>query len=329
MDQEHAIIAEDVRKNYRQGVEGAGLNGFNLRVNAGTVCGLLGPNGAGKTTTVRVLATLLQLQSGRARVAGYDVSTQGHAVRENIGLVGQYAAVDDVLTGQQNLELWGRLRHLGASDAKRRAEQLMEQFDLRDAANVSVAKYSGGMRRRLDLAASLVVAPRVLFVDEPTTGLDPASRREVWNAIRELVRGGTTVLLTTQYLEEADHLADQIALLLAGTVVAQGTPTALKQRIGTDRLEVHVSHHDDWDATLRIVQHLGSEVVDRDEAALMLSVPVAASVPSLLRVAAQLHEQGIEPADLRIRRPSLDEVFLHITRAPATSTIEHRSEVTS
>lgn len=322
MDGEEAIIAEDVRKNYRHGVEGAGLNGFDLQVKAGTVCGLLGPNGAGKTTAVRVLATLLRLDSGWARVAGYDVVTQGHAVRENVGLVGQYAAVDEVLTGRQNLELWGRLRHLDSATAKRRAGELLQQFDLADAANIAVGKYSGGMRRRLDLAASLFVAPRVLFVDEPTTGLDPASRQEVWSAMRALVRGGTTVLLTTQYLEEADQLADQIALLRAGVVVAEGTPTALKQAMGTERLEIHVNRHADWEATLGIVRQTVSDAVDGDEATLRLSVPVVSGVQTMLRVAALLHEQGIEPADLGIRRPSLDEVFLHVTRDLATSARE-------
>ena len=280
---------------------------------------MLGPNGAGKTTAIRVLTTLLHLDSGSAHVAGYDVSTQGQHVRENIGLVGQNAAVDEVLTGKQNLLLFGRLYHLGSAAAQRRAIELLEQFDLTEAANISVSKYSGGMRRRLDLAASLIVSPCVLFVDEPTTGLDPASRREVWNAIRELVKGGTTVLLTTQYLEEADQLADQIALLQAGKVVAEGTPAALKQATGIDRLELTLRRAEDFDASLTIARQLAGEEVVIDEAALTLSIPVAAGIQSLLHAAARLHEQGIEPADLQLRHPSLDEVFLHFTSTSATS----------
>lgn len=314
-----AIIAEDVYKHYAKGIDGAGLNGFDLRVGTGTVCGLLGPNGAGKTTAVRVLTTLLQLDSGSAHVAGYDVRTQGRQVRENIGLVGQYAAIDEVLTGKQNLELFGRLYHLDSAVAKRRALELLERFGLAEAANTPVGKYSGGMRRRLDLAASLIIVPKVLFVDEPTTGLDPASRQEVWNAIRELVRGGTTVLLTTQYLEEADQLADQIVLLQAGKVVAEGTPEALKKEAGTDRLELTLRRAEDFDASLNIARPLALGEPRVDEVALAFSIPVRSGTHSLLEVAAQLGRQGIEPTDLQLRRPSLDEVFLHFTGKSATS----------
>lgn len=312
-----AIVAQEVRKHYAKGAAGAGLNGFNVQVRAGHVCGLLGPNGAGKTTAVRVLTTLLRLDSGSAQVAGYDVATQPRQVREHIGLVGQYAAVDEVLTGKQNLELFGRLHHLGAA-ARRRALELLEQFDLAAAANLPVGTYSGGMRRRLDLAASLIVTPRVLFVDEPTTGLDPAGRQEVWQAIRALVRQGTTVLLTTQYLEEADQLADQIVLLQAGAVVAEGTPEALKQKMGVDRLELRLHRAADIDASLAIARQVALGEVGMDEAALTLRIPVAAGTRSLLEVAARLGERGIEPADLQLRRPSLDDVFLHITSKPAT-----------
>jgi ABC-2 type transport system ATP-binding protein len=315
---QQAIIAQDVYKHYAKGIDGAGLNGFNLRVDAGTICGLLGPNGAGKTTAVRVLTTLLRMDSGSASVAGYNVNTQGQHVRENIGLVGQYAAVDEVLTGRQNLELFGQLYHLRAAAARRRALELLERFDLIEAANTPVGKYSGGMRRRLDLAVSFIVSPSVLFVDEPTTGLDPASRQEVWIAIRERVRGGTTVLLTTQYLEEADQLADQIVLLQAGKVVAAGTPAALKKETGTDRLELTLHRAEDFDACVNIARQLALADIGIDEAALTLKIPVASGIQSLLEVAARLHERGIEPADLQLRRPSLDEVFLHITSKPAT-----------
>jgi len=233
-DSSLGIAAQNLRKRY--GGQPA-LDGFSLRVRPGTVCGLLGPNGAGKTTAVRILATLLRPDSGRAFVAGYDVVRQPRQVRYRIGLVGQNASVDEILTGRQNLELFGRLGHLTARAAMTRAGELLEQFGLAEAAGRSVADYSGGMRRRLDLATSLVLSPAVLFLDEPTTGLDPAARIEVWAHIRELVGTGTTVLLTTQYLEEADQLADQIAVVDAGRIVAEGTPDELKARVGPDRVE--------------------------------------------------------------------------------------------
>lgn len=238
-----AIEVHGMSKTYRDGT--AGLAGFDLAVPAGTVCGLLGPNGAGKTTAVRVLATLLRFDQGSATVAGHDVRTRPHRVREHIGLVGQYAAVDESLTGRQNLVMFARLNHLPAAKIRTRGDELLERFDLTAAADRAVHTYSGGMRRRLDLAAGLVVAPTVLFVDEPTTGLDPGGRREVWAAVRELVDGGTTVLLTTQYLEEADQLADRVCLLDAGRVVAEGTPAELKARLGDDWLDLELATPDD------------------------------------------------------------------------------------
>lgn len=313
-----AIVAKDVCKHYAKGTEGAGLNGFHLQVAPGTVCGLLGPNGAGKTTAVTVLSTLLRMDSGSAHVAGYDVITQGQHVRENIGLVGQYAAVDEILTGKQNLELFGRLYHLGSAAARHRALELLERFDLTEAADAPVGKYSGGMRRKLDLAASLIISPQVLFVDEPTTGLDLPSRQEVWRLIHELVRGGTTVLLTTQYLEEADQLADQIVLLQAGRVVAEGTPEALKKKAGTDRLEWTLQRVEDFDVSVNIAQQIALGEVSSDDVALTLSIPVASGTRSLLEVVARLGELGIEPADLQLRHPSLDEVFLQLTGKSAT-----------
>ncbi|WP_442913905.1 ATP-binding cassette domain-containing protein [Kribbella sp. NBC_00382] len=305
------IEAFDVRKNYAGGTEGAGLNGFDLEVSAGTVTGLLGPNGAGKTTAVRILATLLRMDSGEARIAGYDVSRQGADVRRTIGLVGQYAAVDEVLTGKQNLVMFGRLNHLGHTKATSRANELLERFGLKESATLPASKYSGGMRRRLDLAASLIVAPKVLFVDEPTTGLDPAGRAEVWAAVRELVRQGTTVLLTTQYLDEADQLADRISMLKAGKVVAEGTPDALKAQLGADWLDLVLTATDEVPHILQLVERLADGEVQVDD--LKVSIPVKDRTRALIEVATLLQEASIEPADITLRRPTLDEVFLHLT----------------
>ncbi|MFI5710607.1 ATP-binding cassette domain-containing protein [Kribbella sp. NPDC051620] len=307
------IEAFDVRKNYAGGTEGAGLNGFDLEVSAGTVTGLLGPNGAGKTTAVRILATLLRMESGEARIAGYDVSRQGAEVRRTIGLVGQYAAVDEILTGKQNLVMFGRLNHLGHTRSASRADELLERFGLTESADLPASKYSGGMRRRLDLAASLIVAPKVLFVDEPTTGLDPAGRAGVWSAIRELVRQGTTVLLTTQYLDEADQLADRISMLKAGKVVAEGTPDALKAQLGADWLDLVLTATDQVPLVLQLTERLADGDVQVDD--LKVSIPVKDRTRALVEVATMLQEAKIEPADITLRRPTLDEVFLHLTGA--------------
>jgi ABC-2 type transport system ATP-binding protein len=308
---ERMIEAFDVRKNYAGGTEGAGLNGFDLEVSAGTVTGLLGPNGAGKTTAVRILATLLRMDSGEARIAGYDLSRQGAEVRRTIGLVGQYAAVDEVLTGRQNLVMFGRLNHLGHAKAQGRADELLERFGLAESAALPAAKYSGGMRRRLDLAASLIVAPKVLFVDEPTTGLDPAGRAEVWAAVRELVRQGTTVLLTTQYLDEADQLADRISMLKAGKVVAEGTPDALKAQLGADWLDLVLTATTQVPMVQQLVERLADGEIQVDD--LKVSIPVKDRTRALVEVATLLQEAKIEPADITLRRPTLDEVFLHLT----------------
>jgi ABC-2 type transport system ATP-binding protein len=308
---ERVIVADDVRKNYPGGTEGAGLNGFDLEVSAGSVVGLLGPNGAGKTTAVRILSTLLDLDSGRATVAGYDVRRQGQEVRKRIGLVGQYAAVDEILTGRQNLVMFGRLNHLSRKAALSRADELLERFALREAADQAASKYSGGMRRRLDLAASLIVAPALLFVDEPTTGLDPAGRREVWSAVRDLVRAGTTVLLTTQYLEEADQLADRISMLRAGRVVAEGTPDELKAQFGGDWLDLVLADPADVQKVLALVERLADGEVRVED--LTVSVPVRDRTKALVDVAIALRDVRIEPEDITLRRPTLDEVFLHLT----------------
>ncbi|GGL25800.1 ATP-binding cassette domain-containing protein [Planomonospora parontospora] len=322
-----AITAHDVRKNYGGTAGGAGLNGFDLRVGAGSVCGLLGPNGAGKTTAVRILSTLLDMDAGRASVAGFDVRRQGRQVRERIGLVGQYAAVDEVLTGRRNLVMFGRLNRLPAAAAARRADELLERFSLTGAARRPASGYSGGMRRRLDLAASLIVSPPVLFVDEPTTGLDPAARQEVWTAIRELVDAGTTVLLTTQYLEEADRLADRVCMLAAGRVVAEGTPDELKSALGGDRIDLVLSGPEDTEAARAVAARIASGEPDVDRAAHRIGIPVTGRVRALIRLATELNEAGIEPEDLALRRPTLDEVFLHLTGGtPATGTAAGRAD---
>ncbi|GIO37457.1 daunorubicin resistance protein DrrA family ABC transporter ATP-binding protein [Paenibacillus antibioticophila] len=309
----YAIQARNVKKHYGRTKEGPGLKGLTLNVPAGCIFGLLGPNGAGKTTAVKVLTTLLRMDEGSATVAGYDVSEEGHLVRSRIGLAGQYAAVDEQLTGYQNLELFGRLNRLTKKHAGRRAEELLTQFDLTEAANRAVGKYSGGMRRRLDLAASLIVSPDVLFVDEPTTGLDPLARQEVWRAIRSLKEEGTTVLLTTQYLEEADQLADLISILKDGRVIREGTPEHLKSSFGGDRLEVTLLRQEDAMEAERILRGIGGASVVVDNSANRISVPVSDRTGSLLKAASAFADSGLEPEDMVLRRPTLDEVFIHFT----------------
>lgn len=304
------ISATDVRKTY--GKKQA-LDGFTLSVDEGTVCGLLGPNGAGKTTAVRILATLLNADSGSARIAGYDLATDADRVRSAIGFVGQYAAVDEILSGRQNLEMFARLSHLDRWKARRRADELLDRFRLRDAADRPAAGYSGGMRRRLDLAVGLILAPRVLFLDEPTTGLDPRTRSEVWNDIRELVAAGTTVLLTTQYLDEADHLADQIAVIDGGTIIAGGTPRELKERVGGHRIELLLRDTEQIEAAARIVAaSTGSEpTVDRDQR--RVSAPAPERFRSLDATLQELSRADIEPEDIALRQPTLDDAFLKLT----------------
>ncbi|TXL84863.1 MULTISPECIES: ATP-binding cassette domain-containing protein [unclassified Streptomyces] len=298
---------EGVRKRYG---EKSALDGLDLVVARGTVHGLLGPNGAGKTTAVRVLATLLRHDEGVARVAGHDVRTEAREVRRRIGLLGQHAAVDEELSGWQNLEMFGRLYHLGSRRAATRAGELLERFGLADTGRKAVKQYSGGMRRRLDLAASLITDPAVLFLDEPTTGLDPRGRAEVWASVRSLVGGGTTVLLTTQYLEEADQLADRISVVDEGRVVAEGTADQLKARIGGDRIDVVVSDAGQLAAVVRL---FGDEATV-DEERRMVSVPAANRMATLARAVRELEAAGIEAQDIGVRRPTLDEVFLRVTR---------------
>ncbi|MFI0007043.1 ATP-binding cassette domain-containing protein [Streptomyces globisporus] len=307
----YAVLAEGVVKQYK---EKRALDGFDLAVRPGTVHGLLGPNGAGKTTAVRVLATLLRYDAGRAEVAGLDVARDPRRVRGRIGLTGQYAAVDEGLTGRQNLEMFGRLFHLGNRPARQRAGELLDRFGLTEAADKAATEYSGGMRRRLDLASSMILQPDVLFLDEPTTGLDPRSRGEVWEAVRALVAGGTTVLLTTQYLEEADRLASHITVIDRGRAIADDTPDALKNRVGGDRIEVVAADPGDLDAVAKTVDRVaGGGLVVTDTPTRRVHAQVADRVAALTEVVRSLQNDGIAVEDIGLRRPSLDDVFLRLT----------------
>jgi ABC-2 type transport system ATP-binding protein len=305
-----AVVAEGLRKRYG---DTYALDGFDIQIPQGTVCGLLGPNGAGKTTSVRILSTLLGLDGGRAEVAGYDVASRPDQVRRRIGLVGQNAAVDEVLSGYQNLVMFGKLYHLGTRAARARATEMLQQFRLEDTGNKPVKAYSGGMRRRLDLAASMLLAPAVLFLDEPTVGLDPRSRNEVWQSIRDLVDMGTTVLLTTQYLDEADQLASQINVIDTGRVIAEGTPSELKSRIGGDRIEFVVHDQQEVGRGAVAVSRLGiaEPVIDQDKR--QISVQVADKSTALPEAVRLLDEARIAIDDMTLRRPTLDEVFLNLT----------------
>jgi ABC-2 type transport system ATP-binding protein len=305
-----AVAAEGLRKRY--GTTTA-LDGFDLTVREGTVCGLLGPNGAGKTTAVRILATLLRPDGGRAEVAGFDVARQAAQVRHRIGLVGQHTAVDEVLSGRQNLVMFGRLYHLGAAAARRRADQLLERFGLSEAAGKPAGQYSGGMRRRLDLAVGLILAPRVLFLDEPTTGLDPRGRNEVWEAVRALVAGGTTVLLTTQYLDEADQLAGQVSVIDHGRVIADGSPEQLKSRIGGDRIDVVVRDAGELAAAAAAVGRAAGAEAEVDRDTRRVSAQVRDRAAALTEVVRALDDAGVAAEDIALRRPTLDEVFLRLT----------------
>ena len=304
-----SVIAQHLTKTYRNG-EVKALDDLSLDVEEGTVLGVLGPNGAGKTTTVRILATLLKPDSGSATVAGIDVMKHPDKVRELIGLSGQYAAVDETLTGWDNLVMFGRLYHLGKSASIKRADELLERFSLTDSARRPIKTYSGGMRRRLDLAASLIVQPKVLFLDEPTTGLDPRGRQEMWQVIQELVKGGVTLLLTTQYLEEADQLADEIAVIDHGKVIARGTSDALKKQVGGERLEITVESVD-IAKTQEIVSRISTSAIHTDVRT--ISAPVTTGSIALMDALRSLDEAKIHPLDISLKRPSLDDVFLSLT----------------
>ena len=306
-----SVIAEDLVKTYRNGAVRA-LDHLSLDVEEGTVLSVLGPNGAGKTTSVRILATLLRPDSGRAMVGGIDVIKHPEKVREVIGLSGQYAAVDEILTGWDNLVMFGQLYHLGKKASVARAEELLERFSLTESAKRPIKTYSGGMRRRLDLAASLIVKPKVLFLDEPTTGLDPRGRQEMWSVIEELVKGGVTLLLTTQYLEEADQLADEIAVIDHGKVIARGTSDALKKQVGGERLEIVVESQN-IAKTMEVVANISGNKATLDEGLRMISSPVSTGATALIETLRSLDTVGIHPLDVSLKRPSLDDVFLSLT----------------
>ena len=309
-----AITAEGLTKVYgSRGQVVRALDGLDLTVEEGTVLGLLGPNGAGKTTTVRVLATLLRPDSGRATVLGHDVVKDAQRLRQEIGLSGQYAAVDENLTAAENLWMFGRLYQLPSATARQRADELLEQFALTDAKDRVVKTYSGGMRRRLDLASALIGRPRLLFLDEPTTGLDPRSRFGMWEVIRELVRTGATLLLTTQYLEEADALADVIAVVDRGKIIARGTADQLKSQVGGERVEIVVRRPEDLAAAREVLGRQSRGEVTVDEHTRRLTAPAEGGTQQLVEVIRVLAEAGVPLDDVGLRRPTLDDVFLSLT----------------
>lgn len=322
-----SVITRDLVKVYKvsarrkdkkaESKEVRALDGLSLDVEEGTVLSVLGPNGAGKTTLVRVLTTLLKPDSGEATVAGVDVIKHPDEVRKLIGLSGQYAAVDETLTGWDNLVMFARLNRMSGATSHARANELLEQFSLSDAAKRPIKTYSGGMRRRLDLAASLIVKPKVLFLDEPTTGLDPRGRQEMWGVINSLVDSGVTLLLTTQYLEEADQLADEIAVVDHGKVIARGTSDQLKREVGGERLEIVVEQQ--HIPTVREIVSKISPNVIIDEDLRRISAPVATGTKALMEAVKALDDAGIHPLDLGLKRPSLDDVFLSLTGHVAES----------
>jgi ABC-2 type transport system ATP-binding protein len=303
-----AIRATGLRKSFGDQLV---LDGIDLEVAQGTVFALLGPNGAGKTTTVQILSTLIHADGGELRVGGYDLAREPDAVRDAIGVTGQFSAVDNLLAGEENLILMADLRHLGRREGRRRAAELLDQFDLVEAAKKPAATYSGGMRRRLDLAMGLVGDPRIIFLDEPTAGLDPRSRRTMWQIIRDLVAGGVTIFLTTQYLEEADELADRIALLDHGKLVAEGTADQLKRRIPGGHISLRFAYADELESAARTLGAAG-----RDDEALTLQVPSDGSVKSLRALLDRLDRASIEVDSLSVHTPDLDDVFLTLTGQP-------------
>ncbi|MEU4566259.1 ATP-binding cassette domain-containing protein [Micromonospora sp. NPDC023956] len=311
-----AIAATGLRRSFGDYVV---LDGIDLNVPRGTVLALLGANGAGKTTTVRILSTLIRADGGSARIAGHDLVTEPDAVRAAIGVTGQFSAVDNLLTGQENLTLMADLHHLGRAEGRRRVAELLDQFDLVDAAGKPAATYSGGMRRRLDLAMTLVGTPQVIFLDEPTTGLDPRSRRGMWQIVRELVAGGVTILLTTQYLEEADELADRIAVLDRGRIVAEGTADELKRRIPGGHILLRFADPGDLESAVRAVGPAA-----RDSDALALRVPHDGSLGALKALLDRLDENAVEVDSLSMHTPDLDDVFLALTGSPTNEKVTTR-----
>ena len=318
-----AIVAEGLTKSFG---DVHALTGLDLTVPEGTVLGLLGPNGAGKTTCVRILSTLMKPDAGRATVNGLDVVRDARALRRVIGLSGQYAAVDEHLTGFENLDMVGRLYHLGRAESRDRATELLETFDLSEAGGRVVKGYSGGMRRRLDLAAALVARPPVLFLDEPTTGLDPRGRLGMWEVIGQLVRHGTTLLLTTQYLEEADHLADRIAVIDHGRVIAQGTADELKAEVGGERLEFTLADGGRLDDAAEVLRPLGTGDGQLNRHTRHLTLPVDGGAAVLVRAVRELDAAGITVQDIGLRRPTLDDVFLSLTGHAAEARTDDDSD---
>jgi ABC-2 type transport system ATP-binding protein len=309
-DRKYVIEVKNLTKSYGKNEV---LKGIDLQVERGTMLALLGPNGAGKTTTVRILSTLLHFDGGTVLVEGHDVTAEADQVRRVIGLTGQSAAVDELLTGRENLVMMGQLYRLTAASAKARAEELLEEFDLVEAAERPVKTYSGGMRRRLDLAVSLIATPPVIFLDEPTTGLDPRSRLAMWDIIRNLLADGATILLTTQQLEEADQLADRIVVIDQGMVIAEGTPTALKSQVGNDRLEL--TFHDD-ESYERAITALGQDVIDSDAKDMSATVAINDTNSDVREALDTLAQTGIAVQSMAVHKPTLDDVFLSLTGKP-------------
>lgn len=307
MTGENAIIVQELTKSFK---ELKVLEGVNLVVERGSMLALLGPNGAGKTTIIRILSTLLSPDGGTATVNGFDVESEAHQVRESIGLTGQYTAVDEYLTGLENLEMMGRLYHLSKNDSKKRARELLEQFDLVETGGRAVKTYSGGMRRRLDLAASLMATPPIIFLDEPTTGLDPRSRLAMWDIIKKLVEAEVTILLTTQYLEEADQLADKIAVIDEGKIIAQGTADELKSRVGKERLELTIDSGSSFEKAVEVIN---GEALQQDPKRRSISIATDGSVREIRRVLDHMEQAGVEIETLSLHKPTLDDVFLHLT----------------
>jgi ABC-2 type transport system ATP-binding protein len=323
MSETYAIEAEGLVKVFGRT---RALDGIDLQVRAGTILGMLGPNGAGKTTTVRVLTTLLRPDLGTARVAGFDVRTEAAQVRREIGLTGQYAALDESLTGRANLIMVGQLCRMSKRQAKQRAAELLDEFDLTDAADRGVKTYSGGMRRRLDLAASLVARPSILFLDEPTTGLDPRSRVVTWDAVRALTATGTTVLLTTQHLDEADQLADLIMVVDHGRVIAEGTSAGLKAKVGGERVLITVAAQSDLGAARNVLAGIADGPPQTDPATRTVEAPVDGGARRMPEIVRELDAAGVLLDDLGIRRPSLDDVFLTLTGRAADTAAESEKE---
>ncbi len=310
--EEYAIEVKNLTKSYG---ELKVLQGIDLTVKKGSMLALLGPNGAGKTTTVRILSTLLKYDGGEVRVHGFDLKSDANKIRNVIGLTGQYAAVDEYLSGRENLEMMGRLYHLGNERSKARAQELLAQFDLVEAANRPVKTYSGGMRRRLDLAASLVATPPIIFLDEPTTGLDPRSRITMWEIIQKLKDDGATILLTTQYLEEADKLADEIAVIDHGKVIARGTPDQLKSNVGSERIEFTFCSKDDFSKAMGV---MSGPDMKSDESSRCVSLSTSGSVSEVKKLLDLLSNNNIEIDSFSMHKPTLDDVFLHLTGKEAS-----------